>query len=399
MATKKKKYAMDKPKHPKMLQEQDFWHLDRLLATGADIMMAIGQRGNGKTYSVHKYMLEDYANRKVRFAYIRRWADDIDVSKCSILFSAQDVEKIFGPGSYIRFEKSAFVLKKNTTEDEEPFEPEIIGYALALNQAAHTKSVAYTNIKNILFDEFIDIVESRKIKNELSMWENTLSTLIRHAQDVKVFMLANTVSRYSEYFTLYDFDIANLQQGEIKVNEFDKGDSILKVALEYCKYNPAIASHSQKYIKSNMINKGEWEIPVTCEVPEVTGEIHKDKLLFSMWDPGMGVNLGCYLRYAYWHKLETKDYIMKPVKFERQFLVIKQSLEQSKYYHLTDQKSLKYGYWNDIKKMFKDIEENCDIDVPNEFLHSRVFVENEFTADNFYNAYMYYMTLSIRDTL
>ena len=35
----------------------------------------------------------------------------------------------------------------------------------------------------------------------------------------------------------------------------------------------------------------------------------------------------------------------------------------------------------------------------NEFNHSRVFVENKFTADNFYNAYMYYLSVSIRDTL
>lgn len=396
----KKSYKAPKEKRPKVLVDADFWHLDKLLATNADIMMAIGQRGNGKTWQVHKYMLEDYAKRKVRFAYIRRWAEDIVSAKCSILFSAQNIEQIFGPGCVIKFEKSAFMLyRPAASEDEAPPEPETIGYALALNQAAHTKSVAYTDIKNILFDEFIDIVESRKLKNEVSMWENTLSTLIRHSQDVKVFMLANTVSRYSEYFTLYDFDIASIQQGEIKVNTFDKGENILTVALEYCKYNPAIASHSQKYIKSNMINKGEWEIPLSEEIPEVTGETHHDTLLFSMWDPGMGVNLGCYIRHAKWYTLETNDYIQKPVQHEREFLVIKQTLDQSRYYHLTDQKSLKYNYWNNLKLMWKDIEENCDIDIANEFNHSRVFVENKFTADNFYNAYMYYLSVSIRDTL
>jgi phage terminase large subunit len=39
--------------------------------------MIIGQRSNGKTYSVMKHIIENYLTKGERAAYIRRYEEDI----------------------------------------------------------------------------------------------------------------------------------------------------------------------------------------------------------------------------------------------------------------------------------------------------------------------------------
>lgn len=378
------------------LTPEDYYDPKPLFSEKADFNLIIGQRSNGKTFSVLKKCLEDYRDYGHKFVYCRRWVDDITVKNMVKLMDPLPVKSIFGSDSKILFGRGSFRLYRS-----EDSEPEDIGYAVALNQVAHTKSVPFVNVKNIILDEFLQLKTERILRDEFDAWEQTLSTIIRTHQDVQVWLLGNTVCKYSPYFIPYGVDISKLEQGDLKVillpNEVG---SPTKVAVEYCKYNPKIGNRTGKYVRgSKMARTGEWEIQDVANIPHCDNERAHECLVCSMFDHVMGLNLGIFLRKSVWYTFETKNYATVQVPHVREFLVIRQTTKKSSYYHLTHVKGLSYGVWTNVSKMFKDILENIDIDIMSELEHNRVYCEDMFTADYFYNTYINYASTGIRDLL
>lgn len=375
-----------------------YYSLTKILATKADYNLIIGQRSNGKTYACCKFMLEAYKKTRRRFAYIRRWADDLKGFRAEELFSplADVVEKIFGEGYYIRYYRHKYYLCNEADE-----KIDVIGYALALSEASHTKSVAYVNVKYILFDEFIQMSGERQLTDERAKFENTLSTIIRDKQDVVIFMCANTVSKFSPYFIYFGIDINKVKQGTIFTKELPIDDSkgILRVSIEYCEYNEEIGKKVSKYTTSKMIRTGQWEIPPTDDIPTVKNEIVKERLLCSFHDPDADVNIGCFIRRAIWYDINNNDLIYKHEKHIREFLVLRQINRRSKYFHLTTDKSLDYHTYNDMGYFLKDIIDGTNIDIEHELFMGRIFCDNMFTADYFNHIWQYYGGIKVRDML
>lgn len=372
----------------------------KLLATNSDFNLIIGQRGNGKTYSICKLFLDEYKRIRKRFVYVRRWADDIKGYRAEQLFEPLKdyVIKIFGDGYYIQFYRHKYYLCNEAGE-----KLDCIGYAVALSEAAHTKSVAFVDVKYILYDEFIQMSGESVLRDEMSKFENTLSTIIRSKTDIKVFLLANTVSKFSPYFIHFGIDINKVDQGTIITKEYPTDDKgVLRVSLEYCAYNEAIARKVSKYIlSSKMITTGQWEIPETDDIPSVKGEVVKDKLLCTMYDPDADIVIGCFIRYSKWEELllneQTKLYYHK--EHCREFLIIRQVNKKSSYYHLTDQKSLTYTMYNDISFFLRDIYDNTGIDIEHELYMGRIFSDNMFTADYFNHIWSFYGKMTPRKLL
>lgn len=367
-----------------------------IFGKNADFNLIVGQRSNGKTYALLKHCLELYKDKGVKFAYIRLISDNIKKSKAEQLFLPLPVEEIFGVGWYIKYNSGKYYLYDDTDT-----EIDIIGYILALSEVAKYKSVPFPDVKTIIYDEFIHMSGERVLFDEISAFENMLSTIIRTATDVKVYLLANTVSKHSPFFTHFGIDINRVKQGEIVVREYVWGnDKIGKVALEYCKYNEDVGTRASKYAMSKMINKGEWEIAEVDSIPSVNNERATEKLLFSMYVEEIDANVCCYVRTSKWYDLEVKDYLYVQTPHIRQFLVLRLSdSKKSHYYHLTNQKTLDYNNWNNLMLMMKDIEESTGIDFIRELNFGRVFCDNMFTADYFTHCWNLYSSTKIRDLL
>lgn len=378
------------------LTPEDYYQFDPILKLNADINLIMGQRSNGKTYSVLKYCLDNYHDKGQLFVYIRRWAEDITVKNMTKLMDPLPVKTIFGSNFKITYAKGAFNLVDETGTEE----TEVIGYAVSLNQVAHTKSVPFVNVKTILLDEFLQLKTERILRDEVDAFEQTLSTIIRTAQDVKVFLCGNTVSKYSPYFTHYGIDVNSLKQGEIREIKIPNDNGYTKIAVEWCKYNPKIGKKTSKYVVgSKMAKTGEWEIADVSNIPYTPGEESKEILVFSMFDYVMGINLGVFLRRSKWKTLENNMGIFYTEEHEREFLVIRQTQKISSYYHLTTVKDLKYNTWSNADKMMRDIKENTDIDFLDEIERGRVFAENMFTADYFVKSFCNYRIIGMSDML
>lgn len=377
-----------------------YYSLTKINNTKADYNLIIGQRSNGKTYAVCKYLIQQYKKTGRKFAYIRRWADDIKGYRAEQLFMPlqAEIERIYGHGYSITYYRHKYYLT-----DPDGKKQFIMGYALSLSEASHTKSVAYIDIKYILFDEFIQMAGERTLSDEKAKFENTLSTLIRDKQDVVIYMLANTVSKFSPYFIYFGIDINKVEQGTIITKEIPTDDDkgILRVSLEYCEYNPDIGKKVSKYTSSKMIRTGQWEIPPTDDIPTVKGEKVNDKLLCSFHDPEADIDIGCFLRRSIWSELvlDPTINIFKTVNHVREFLVLKEVDRRSSYYHLTMDKALDYHTYNDLGYMLRDIKEDTDIDIEHELFMGRIFCENMFTADYFNHIWKHYSGIKVRDML
>ena len=381
------------------MKKSIYWNILKILVHKADFNLVIGQRGNGKTFGVLKHFLECYKKTKKRFCYIRRWDEDVKAFRMEQLFAPfrNVIDELFGDEFTIQYRNHKFYLVNgNGTKID------CIGYVLSLSSSHHTKSIAYTNVGNILYDEFIRMSGEQELKDELSRFDNTLSTIIRgDNSNVVIWMLANTVSKYSPYFLRFGIDINKVEQGTILVKDIPlETGEVLKVALEYCEFNEEASKKISKYSTNAMIKSGKWEIPETDEIPTVPGSKIREQLLFSIYSEEVNVTIGCFLRKEKWAELKPNDQMLYVPEYHvREFLVIRTIESKSSYFHLSTEKSLKYTQYNDIGTMLQDIKDTTDIDFDDELHRGRVFCDNAFTGDYFINAWLKFGRVAARNLI
>ena len=381
------------------MKKSIYWNILKILGFKADFNLVIGQRGNGKTFGVLKHFLECYKKTKKRFCYIRRWDEDVKAFRMEQLFAPfrNVIDELFGEEFTIQYRNHKFYLVNgNDTKID------CIGYVLSLSSSHHTKSIAYTNVGNILYDEFIRMSGEQELKDELSRFDNTLSTIIRGDNtNVVIWMLANTVSKYSPYFLRFGIDINKVDQGSILVKDIPlETGEVLKVALEYCEFNEEASKKISKYSTNAMIKSGKWEIPETDEIPTVPGSKIREQLLFSIYSEEVNVTIGCFLRKEKWAELKPNDQMLYVPEYHvREFLVIRTIESKSSYFHLSTEKSLKYTQYNDLGTMLQDIKDTTDIDFDDELHRGRVFCDNAFTGDYFINAWLKFGRVAARNLI
>ena len=146
--------------------------------------------------------------------------------------------------------------------DVKPF-----AYAFALTQHEHYKSNSYPYIRNIVFDEFM--TRGIYLPNEFVIFQNVISTLIRDRDNIKIFMLGNTVNKYNPYISEMGLSkMRNQKQNTIDVYEY--GQTGLRVAVEYSimktekKSNTFFAFNNPRL---EMIKNGKWEIDIYPHYP------------------------------------------------------------------------------------------------------------------------------------
>ena len=381
------------------MKKSIYWNILKILGFKADFNLVIGQRGNGKTFGVLKHFLECYKKTKKRFCYIRRWDEDVKAFRMEQLFAPfrNVIDELFGEEFTIQYRNHKFYLVNgNGTKID------CIGYVLSLSSSHHTKSIAYTNVGNILYDEFIRMSGEQELKDELSRFDNTLSTIIRGDNtNVVIWMLANTVSKYSPYFLRFGIDINKVEQGTVTVKDIPlETGEVLKVALEYCEFNEEASKKISKYSTNAMIKSGKWEIPETDEIPTVPGSKIREQLLFSIYSEEVNVTIGCFLRKEKWAELKPNDQMLYVPEYHvREFLVIRTIESKSSYFHLSTEKSLKYTQYNDLGTMLQDIKDTTDIDFDDELHRGRVFCDNAFTGDYFINAWLKFGRVAARNLI
>ena len=252
-----------------------FYSLKHILELGCDYNIIIGERSNGKTYSVLDYMIEQYIKTGDQGAYIRRWKEDYRGKRGSQLFAGhvengRIAELTNGEYDRVKYYSGKWYLAKYDEDlDRDIAQDEPFCYAFALSDMEHDKSTAYPRVNTIVFDEFL--TRQIYLQDEFVVFMNVLSTIIRFRDNVKIFMLANTVNKYCPYFKEMGLrHVADMEPGKIDIYTY--GDSKLKVAVERCALQNKDGKPSDRYFafdnpSLSMITGGAWEIAMYPHCP------------------------------------------------------------------------------------------------------------------------------------
>lgn len=249
-----------------MVAKIHYWDIYPILSKKARYNVIYGERSNGKTYGTLQYCLECYFKDGSEFAYIRRWDEDLTGKKGESLFNGLIKNNVIrklskGKWNHVVYQSRAYYFafiddEGTIVKDFKPF-----CYAFALTQHEHYKSNSYPNIRNIIFDEFL--TRGVYLPDEFIIFQNVLSTLIRLRDDVVIFMLGNTVNKYSPYIN--EMGLTRMRDQKLgTIDVYEYGESGLKVAVEYSDM-PVKDKKSNIYFAFNnprldMIKTGAWEI-------------------------------------------------------------------------------------------------------------------------------------------
>lgn len=243
-----------------------YYRLDEILKRNAAYNVIFGERSNGKTYAVLEYALKRYVHGKGELAVVRRWDEDFKAKRGASLFAGHVRNGVISSltnnkwDSVYYYSGRWFLAKEDKDKnkiikDEKPF-----AYAFSLSTMEHDKSTSFPDITTVLFDEFL--TRDAYMIDEFVIFTNVLSTIIRGRDNVKIFMLGNTVNQYSPYWNEMGLKhVREMKQGTIDVYTY--GDSKLRVAVEYTSSSP-VKKKSDFYFafdnpKLNMIKEGTWE--------------------------------------------------------------------------------------------------------------------------------------------
>ena len=258
-----------------MKQEKSkFYSLTKILNKKADYNIIFGERSNGKTYAALLYGIKRFVATGEQFAYIRRWREDLRGKRAENLFSNHvangAIEEITnGECNAIFYLSGKWYLAKYDA-DKKKYYPQNTPfcYGFCLSEQEHEKSSSYPNVTTIIFDEFL--TRRYYLPDEFMLFMNLLSTIIRQRDNVKVFMLGNTINKYCPYFSEMGLkQVTNMEQGTIDIYKFGQGGAV--VAVEYCSTIVKQKASNKYFCFDNqnlqMITGGKWELAAYPHLP------------------------------------------------------------------------------------------------------------------------------------
>lgn len=258
-----------------MSKQLKYYTPDRIEKKNAIYNVVFGERSNGKTFALLKRCLADYLKTGNQMAYVRRWKEDIRGRRASQLYAGINELGVVGEltdGNFtgVHYYAGKWYLCNYDEKTNKPIysDSNVIAYAFALSDVEHDKSTSFPRVCTIVFDEFL--TPYTYLPDEFVLFMNVVSTIVRQRDDVKVFMLGNTVSRHSPYFAEMGLDnILTMPQGTIDVYRY--GTSPLTVAVEYCSSVKTNKKSNQYFAFNNpkleMITGGAWELSIYPHLP------------------------------------------------------------------------------------------------------------------------------------
>lgn len=266
-----------------------YYNIKKLLSKNAKYSMVFGERSNGKTYAILEYGLQQYVKTGKQIAILRRWKEDFRGKRAAAYFdnlvcNGNEENKVYeitnGRYSTITYNAGKWFLS-NYDQEQDKFinAPQPFAFAFALSDQEHEKGNSYPNVGMIFLDEYQ--TRGLYLPDEFVLFMNTISTIVRGRDNVKIFMAANTVSQYCPYHEEMGLThVRKMKRGDIDVYKY--GESGLTVAIEYAD-SPNTFKASDVYFafdnpKLKMITQGAWELDI---YPHLINKYKEKEIQFS----------------------------------------------------------------------------------------------------------------------
>lgn len=261
------------------MSKQKYYSLKNILAENCEYNVLLGERSNGKSYSVKHFCINDYLDNGNMFIYLRRYTVESKNMMVESYFDDVDVKKITkGKYEFISVYRAGIYFT-NYGEKGETVRGEQIGMVMSLSISAHYKSMSLLKYKNLIFEEFIS--KTLYLDDECNMLQQLVSTIARRER-MRVFLIGNTISRLCPYFNEWQLShIPSQKQGTIDIynmttNQINEDGSpvVVHIAVELCENS---GSNSKMFFGSvsKSITNGSWETEEQPHIPYKYDECEK----------------------------------------------------------------------------------------------------------------------------
>lgn len=166
-----------------------YYNIAGLLSQRCVLNFVIGNRGGGKTFSGKRLCINRFKKTGAQFVWIRRYQTEIDTLTDFFAdvapFYPNDDLSVKGDTLYVNGEPA--------------------GWLIALTKSMQLKSVAFPNVRTLIFDEFI--IDKGKIgylKNEVQVFLELFETVARMRDNVTAIFFGNAISVVNPYFVYFD---------------------------------------------------------------------------------------------------------------------------------------------------------------------------------------------------
>lgn len=188
-------------------REFSYYDYGNLLSRNATINIAIGPRGDGKTYGAKRLAIRNAIKKGEQFILLRRYKTELATRTSFFDDIADNIREEF-PGYSFRITGHSAEMKKSGSRSWET-----IGHFVALSNSQQKKSVSYAKVTLIIFDEFIiDKGAVRYLPNEVRSFLDFYNTVDRWQDRTRVIMISNSVSIMNPYFIEWDIRVEDYKE-------------------------------------------------------------------------------------------------------------------------------------------------------------------------------------------
>lgn len=185
-----------------MTRQFSYYNYSKLDSFNATFNFVVGARGLGKTWGAKRKVIAKGIKTGEQFIYVRRYKNELATAARTFV---ADIANEF-PDHHFRMNGSLFQFATAESFEEKKDRKWItIGFFIALSTSQMQKSVAFPNVKTIIYDEFIiERGALHYLPDEVTIFTNFYSTVDRYQDKTRVYFLANSVSIMNPYFIDYD---------------------------------------------------------------------------------------------------------------------------------------------------------------------------------------------------
>lgn len=254
-----------------------FYSCQQLLSYKRIYNFICGIRGHGKTHDTTRLLIKTgITNKKVSFVVLTRYKEDYKVIK-------DDWWEVV---AYL-FPEYTFSSVGKVIYADNGIEKFAIGEFVCLSEYVRAKKVPRPHVKYIVFDECLN-EDNDYLPNEIDKFLSVCDSIIRNRNDVRVILIANTISVINPYFDY--FGITKLDRRFTKglhnsVVEFTDSEEFVKYR-EQTKFGSSIKG--TKY--GDFAMKGEFMLDDTTNVMNKPNNTYH--YLYNIILEGMNISVG-----------------------------------------------------------------------------------------------------------
>ena len=221
------------------------------------LLLAIGGRGIGKTFSIKRRMVDNFLENKEKFVYIRYLESELNAEKFwEKIVNYYPAEVEFGYGGKKKGEPLYLYING-----------EVAGCMIAIKTAYKAKSSDLMDVTTIHFDEALAPIGAIGIPEHApTIFMELLETILRSDDDerVKVYLTANAVALDNEFFTYFHVPVEELQK--LKGQKIPLNDM---VTFEYCETSEKFKERKQQTNLGKLMQlTGHWNYAVNNDFIE-----------------------------------------------------------------------------------------------------------------------------------